>query len=501
MACQLRVPALLASSYSIDELQNVVENAIARVVLKHPLMHVGLIGETTKKPAWVRLNRLNLRHHINWRIVHNEENFRDVRNGTIQVEVDTKFSDFKTMPGWRIVILHQEDTDLIEMLLVFNHTNMDAVSVKIFLDDLLETLNSRSIDLSKPKPDIENHILELHNPTTRCPPPAEHLTKFPIDRDIMIKAVWSQIKSSISPLNNPTQADWAPIQQTPYKTKFRSFTLANDTLVEVIQACRNNNTTITGLLHALSLASLCSLLDDSKVSAFESLTALDVRRFLPATHPRYPGLEPARAMANYVTILSHFFDANSVSQVRSKTAFVDDDDGLPSADLLATVWSVASDTRQQIKKKLDMGLRNDMIGFMKPIADWRAEMSRAVLKPRRASWVVTNLGVLDSHSSNAGLDKTSGSSSSSSANHFDQEWSIREAQFVLSANVPASALSISPVAVKGRSLCVTVSWQECVLGKGIGERFVGDLERWMRFIGKGAEGSLSGGESSTLRHE
>ncbi|KAK1143238.1 Alcohol acetyltransferase [Aspergillus melleus] len=379
---------------------------------------------------------------------------------------------------------------------------MDGVSVKIFLDALLEKLNNHSIDVSRPQPYIENGILKLPKRTTQCTPPAEHLTKFPIDRDLMIKALWSQLKSSISPPINPTQADWAPIQETPYKTEFRSFTLPNNHLTELIRACRTNNTTITGLLHALSLASLSSLLDDSRASAFESLTALDIRRFLPATHPRYPGLEPSRAMANYVTILNHCFDVSSVSQVRSKTSFVDDDDDLPSPDLLASIWSVASNTRQQIKSKLDQGLRNDMIGFMKPIADWRAEMSRAVLKPRRASWVVTNLGVLDSHGSNVDLEKApGGSSGSSSGDQNDGKWCIREAQFVLGANVPAAALSISPIAVKGGSFCVTVSWQKCVLEEGIGERFTGDLERWMRFIGNAGESSLSGGESSTSRSE
>jgi hypothetical protein len=42
----------------------IFETAIALVVLKHPIMHVGLVSEDTNKPCWVRLDSMDIQKHI-----------------------------------------------------------------------------------------------------------------------------------------------------------------------------------------------------------------------------------------------------------------------------------------------------------------------------------------------------------------------------------------------------------------------------------------------------
>jgi hypothetical protein len=63
------------------------------------------------------------------------------------------------------------------------------------------------------------------------------------------------------------------------------------------------------------------------------------------------------------------------------------------------------------------------------------------------------------------------------------KWSLRRAELALSAETPSAALSVSVMTVKGREMCVTCSWQDCVVEREVGEGLTRDLERWVNEIG------------------
>lgn len=54
---------------------------------------------------------------------------------------------------------------------------------------------------------------------------------------------------------------------------------------------------------------------------------------------------------------------------------------------------------------------------------------------------------------------------------------------MLSAEVPSAAISISLVTVEDEQMCVTCSWQDCVVDAELGACVSGDLERWLNEIG------------------
>lgn len=87
-----KLPARLVPRKSRDELINTFERAVARVVLKHPHLHVGLVGEHTDNPCWVRLDSINLQNHIEWGIVRGDAgDMQKVFQDTTYEQLDTKF--------------------------------------------------------------------------------------------------------------------------------------------------------------------------------------------------------------------------------------------------------------------------------------------------------------------------------------------------------------------------------------------------------------------------
>jgi hypothetical protein len=480
-----KLPESLAPERKQHELIDVFERSLARVVLKHPLMHVGLVGEHTDKPCWVRLDSIDFRRHIEWNIVPGgSDQFQKVFLDTCYQQLDTKLGEYLIKPSWKIKVLRPGGGDFIEVLLVLNHTNMDGGSAKTFHMDLLQSLHE---DPLLPKNGLlKDHILTLpHDSTEKLSPPAEDIVEFPVSTHHMIKFLQDEVRKPAAAYpKTPTQAHWAPIMPSPFKTQFRAISIPNDVLAKLLDACRHHKTTLTALLHSLVFISLTPLLDSSNAVGFEYLTAMNLRRFLPSHPPSHPWLEPSRAMSNYVTIVDHVLDEKLVAQVRSKTSPYAAD-GFRSGVLMDLMWSVARKTRRDIQNKLEAGLDNDMIGFWKVIGDWRAHLSEEARRPRRTSWVITNLGLIENMPA-ATSDFSAASEADAAAvipNVVDpnSSWSITRTQFIMCANVVSSAIGISTAAVRDGDFIITCTWQDCVIDVKLGEAFVESLERWLKF--------------------
>jgi hypothetical protein len=404
--------------------------------------------------------------------------FQKQFQNSLYQQLDTKFTDYRTTPGWKIKILRQEDTDEVEVLFVFNHTNMDGSGAKIFHADLLQCLLE---DPQTPEYELlENHILIFpENTIATLSPPPENLMQFPVDTSAMLNFLEEELETPVDKYpRRPTQAHWAPIKATPFKTQFRSISVPNSLLSELLNACRHQQTTFTGLLHALVLITLSPLIEPSMAPAFAFLTAMDLRRFLPSQHPAYSWFKPARAMSNYVTILNHIVDEDFVAQIRSKSS--PDASGDSNLGALADLmWSAARRVRRDIETKLEQGTNNDMIGFSQAVGDWQAQLSEMARRPRLTSWVITNLGVID------GSPKVSSSPLGTNQKPDpDSNWSITHSQFIMSANVVSSAIGISIAAVQGEDLVITCTWQDCVIDVALGEAFVTNLERGLKFVAR-----------------
>ncbi|KAF2733109.1 hypothetical protein EJ04DRAFT_295495 [Polyplosphaeria fusca] len=465
VTCRYSLPAALSRPEALATLKAKFCDALVRIVLDQPHLQVGIIGEKTKNPAFVSLDRLDLQNHVQWITLDDASHFRQRYFETIHTELDAKYTNISTQPGWRVVVLHKFGAEL-EVLYVWNHTHHDGSSGRLFHVHLLRYLNEMARQDKEPIVDVQDDsspwILDLPAMTAnKLPPNPEILTSWPMSPGFAFRELWNEFKPAFLPRD--THAHWAPIRATPYKTRFLNFTLDTQLVSKVVAACRLHNTTLTGLLQSLVLISLSSALPSAR--GFASRTPYDLRHILPSHTKKYPHLDPKSSMCNYVSVVDSVFPPALVTAIRSHMPPSTTPQHLP-AQLMDTVWSTAAAVRNAIKTRLASGMHNDIIAIMKLCPDWNAHQRGELRRARFFSWLVTNLGVL------GGEEGTE-----------EGGWGLRRAELILSAETPSAALSVSVVTVAKREMCVTCSWQEGVVEEGVGEQLMGDLERWMTDIG------------------
>lgn len=374
IACRYCPPPRLTRPESLKSLKGNFYDAIARIVLAQPHLQLGITGEHSRKPAFVRFDSLDIRNHVEWRSFDSSSHLETLYQELLQSQLDSKYDHLSTRPGWRVIIMHQIGAESIQVIYVWNHAHHDGMGGKIFHQHLLQNLHENFIQnketTRKVSEDSDNWILHLRDPSDRLPPNPEILTPWPTTIGFLLKTLWRELKpQSIFPPGK-THAHCAPIQSSPYKTSFRSFVLDNDTVTKAVCACRPHQTTLTGLIEALILVSMTCALKD--MEGFASRIPYDLRRILPSNTAQYPWLQPKESMCNYVSVVDHEYNDKLVATIRSKMTAESIDSSL-SADIMDTVWSVAAQVRRQIKMRLDEGVRNDVIAIMKFVWDWRTQ--------------------------------------------------------------------------------------------------------------------------------
>ncbi|KAM5344622.1 hypothetical protein ACJ41O_013157 [Fusarium nematophilum] len=466
VTCHYEIPEYLTASEAQPKLEQFWERAVARNVLRHPMLQVGQINEDSAEPAWVRLDTLDLAHHIQWRVVGYSEDYADTREQILKEQLNTKFSDLEIRPGWRMVVLRRGNDNLLEAILSWNHPHFDGTGAKIFHQTMLETLNHHHNKTGLAL--LRNHILETIVTRDNLPPPQEVAGAYSTTFGYVADKIWEDVKPRLFGWASTPPTIWPPICPKPYETRFRTITIDDQVLQGVLSACRAHKTTLTGLLHAIALISLAPHAPEV-VSDLTSCTPLNLRRFIPARSEAFPNLEPDKTISCCVTSIEHKFDKQLLSLIRNRVQSSESTIGAAKLAACADIiWEVSRKVREELRERLDLGLKNDMVGMMPFVDDWREHAKDAQKKQRPATWLVTNLGVLDGE----------GSADTGAPD----KWSIQRADFLLSADVAGPAISICPVAVKGRDLTVNVGWQRGVVDAEVADELVRDIRSCLEYL-------------------
>ena len=476
LSCRYAIPPRLASIESRTQLEEAVKVAVVDTIMRHPMLQVSMMDATSKTPSWIQLQSLDLTQHIKWLYIGGHDDFEQTVQETFRVQLDDRFPDLSIkQPGWKITVIRQGNAPIMEVLLTWNHPQFDGAGAKVFHEDFLETLNNAENGAYE-RTGLDGNILRLPQAPPLLPTPLESLKSLPLDIKYLAKVFWEETRPRF--LNRDvSQAAWCPIRSSPYKTQYQVFSIDNASLIAILALCRQNKTTITGLLNGLALIAFSSHLNNTVAPAFQSSTIMDHRRNLPPAPPGAPWVRSDRAMGNYVTQLPHRFDTELVARIRSKLP-ADASEGKDlSADLQRELWAVSAQNRLEIVRKLEAGLRNDLVGVFKWVTDWQQTMKDMAKKTRQFSWLVTNIGVLDGNNTLTRLSDTTTRSPTESDD--GQRWSIARAQFGLSAEIPAAAIEFDAVSVAGRGMCVSANWPDCAVDAMLGERIMADLERWL----------------------
>ncbi|KAL8372280.1 hypothetical protein RB595_001865 [Gaeumannomyces hyphopodioides] len=483
----------------------VLELAVASVVLEQPLLRVGLLGEAASDPSWVELDSINLADHIEWRFPDTTADKAETgrqRHKLAREQLDTEFTDFETRPGWK-VIASWLGRQRIDVLFVWNHAHMDGMSGKMFHGSLLRHLNSGPAAGAAPALK-GGHVLAVSTPKDRFPPAQDDVVVFPVSAVFAAKEGWKEYRPvSLTPRDErATLAFWVPHVQEGGgrpESRLRVIETPAAELGPLLRRCRDRGTTLTGLLHALALASLSLQLaggDKEELSrAFTAATAMNTRRFADDKveqadggagnrkwRKKYPWFEPTGAMGNYVSCLSHKFFPQTVADMRREWAAVAAADaplGTLPGPLRELVWTAAVMARGDIDRRIEAGPKDDLMGVMRVVGNWNDFLKAKYKRAREASWLVTNIGVIDGGEAAAEGER----------------WTVDDAEFHLGADVLSAALEISAVSVKGKGLKTTICWQDGATEQAIGEGFAANLEAWLRELAGDGNPTIPNGQA------
>ncbi|KAJ4002777.1 Alcohol acetyltransferase [Fusarium irregulare] len=463
ITCLYSIPESLRNPASHDDLVLTVELAVADTIDQHPLLQVGLVNERSKRAAWSRIGQVNFANHIERQLVNQLDNYHDSLRDLTQRHLDTKFGNRATRPGWRLVVLKLEGQNLLEIMFVWCHTNCDGTGGKIFHESLLRSLNSVMIGATQIS--LENHIYQTTASAQNMLPPQEVIAKYRITPKSALDSVWHELKPPIF-VSKSTYVSWADITRTPCKTQLRTLTIGQTTLQKLLTACRSHKTTLTGLLHGIMLVCLVGQLPESKIASIMAETPLSLRRFIKPEAKASPTIDPKRLIGNYVTKMEHDFGKDLVNRIWRLIQTVDVEEQFTILE--KDMWAAAILVRQEIQAKLELGLKNDLVGLMAVVGDWEKYMKDEMAKPRTASWLITNLGEID------GICKSEDRSC----------WSIQRSKFSLAAGVVSPMFNISVITAKGNDLCIDVSWQDGLIDSAIGDRLIEGIHKWLDYIAR-----------------
>ncbi|KAK5053888.1 hypothetical protein LTR84_001850 [Exophiala bonariae] len=450
----------IADHVENTKIKTAVERSVAISVLQHPLMQVALSNEDSSRPFWISLRSIDFTRQLQWQFIKRTDDYTAQLETTIHNTLHKWFTELDARPGWRLHILQDESNPrAIDVVFCWHHAWFDGMSAKLFHRTLARNLNDEwaQSNLSS----LVDGQLQLGDITIRFPPPIESLRKISMSWGFTLLTIYRELFPAFLVARNPADVGWAPIRAAPYRTESRLITIDRSTLESLLAACREHSTTLTGLLNVLPLFSLARQLGGDKMKALSSVTAIDLRQFMPLKPSEFPWHEPAKTMDNEVSLIEENFDAGVVNRVRRGSAQQQSENTI-KAKLQDMVWLLARRNRQKIRDKLSSDMENDPVGLMHYVKDWRELMKSKLSKPRARSWGVTNLGSFESGEL--------------------KQWSIQGARFHLSAEVNAPAFHISAVSVQGGDLCVDIGWQEGIMDNAIGERLAVDIEQWLKYL-------------------
>ncbi|KAI1503786.1 hypothetical protein F5X99DRAFT_425192 [Biscogniauxia marginata] len=475
-------------------LECAMEHALASVVMRHGILRVGIAGEDTNAAAFVHVKTIDLRRMIEWKDLaapgvvdvdntaaagpSNSWDERLLRS--LEECHEPLWEALAQKPGWKVVVHYDprqiaaittggggggddesaEAPITLDISFIYHHAYADGKSAYIFHGDLLRALNNPTTT-----PELQHHILHLpHAPVLA--PPLEHLIPFSLSWIYLLRTILHELVApALAPSwlrpATPSAIPWTGGVVDPAQARchLRLVAVAPRQLAAVLQRCRDRGATLTGLLHALALASLCARLD-ADAPAFRGTTPVSLRPYAR------PGFDAENTIHCLATAHDCEYDAAVVARFRASLS-----SSLPLVESL--IWEQAARTTADLRAKRAELPRDDVMALMGYVSDWRGFHAGKFGKPRAHSWEVSNVG------------SARGALAAAAAE--DGQWRVERSVFTQGALPLSAAITLNVAGVEGGkgALSIAVGWQEGIVPLDLAEGVVEDLRRWIGAVGEG----------------
>ena len=431
-------------------LHDVFLAALARVVLALPSLTVCIAGEETSKPSFTSPASLNLDHHLEFSALSGRDTDSELL-AVLADKHDQLWQDIKTRPPWKVTVNGpREDGERLHFEVMFSvhHSLCDGRGSQDFHRALLNELSCSGP--AAPLPQLSGHVLELRR-SVQLIQPQEELVNFRISWWFLIRTLWNEFAPAWLQGTRPLDP-WAgkPITLQPCRTRLRLVTVSATAVPRLLAACRQNKTTLTPLLHILTLWSLARNLPSEVAQSFCSLTPVDLRPFVDRSNLV---TESSSSMGVFVTAQSHNFEPATVAALREQ---VEGDE----------MWKRAAVLRDEMKRRLETTPADDIMGLLSWIDDWQKYWLAKIGHARSSTFEVSNIGPMEGRNAAGG------------------SWQIQRQMMSQSAMVAGPAIALSVSGVQGGPVCIVLSWQDGVVETEVVEGLAADLQRWLDELGQ-----------------
>ncbi|KAF9765470.1 hypothetical protein IL306_002258 [Fusarium sp. DS 682] len=418
--------------------------AITNLIKENPMLHVGIQGEGSIKAYFTHVPEMRLSDFVEFRTWGPEEDYDKCLNDLHCELHDQYWQNIETRPPWRVVVGKphgvRENTGapfFESVVFAFHHSLMDGMGGRMFHEKLLTQLNSLP-----PKPTAPE-VLSFPEPPV-LPEPQEKVIDYTTTLSGRVTDLWKRFRPWF--LTPAPLKIWSgePIDINRHKARLSSLDIPSAAVSTALAQSRVHGTSMTGLLHALVLASLSRRIPTAQ--AFISSTPISMRPYMS------PNVDTAvkDALFGCVTNMSHEHQQSAVATFQAAK-------GDEINDL---IWSYARKVKDEIKKKTSTLPADDGMEALASITNWLELLRKKDGQPRARSWEVSNIGTV-------------------AAGEADKR-RIHRMLFTNGVMVASDPMSISVASVKNGPLTMGITWNDGVVEDKIIEGLTEDLATYLR---------------------
>ncbi|ROW11450.1 hypothetical protein VMCG_01513 [Cytospora schulzeri] len=442
--------------------QTVVEEAVARLILRLGGLRVGVAKEDTNHASFVQVPSMNLQDFIQWKTVtaSTQAQYDAHILETIRERLEQLWTDPANRPPWKLLVVQNDsspssDEVVLDIIFAAHHVLSDGKSTGVFHTQLLQELNSSS---GSP-PELKNHTLTFNKPPVLAPA-QEDLIHFRIGWLFFFKTLWGEFGPAwLKP--TPAVEPWRGkvITLEPHKLNLRLMTIKPSAVASLLSACRAHGTTLTAILHALVLASVARRVPPEVAPTFAGETPISL---LPwAQSAAGADVDLSKMLTDMNTGTKKIWSTETVAKLRAQ---LDDSQNDNLEEEL--IWPIAASWRAEMKKKVASLPNDDQVGLIAWVSDWQKRWEGKIGHQRDATWTVSNIGSLKGVSSEG-----------------PGGWRIRRSFFTQPAAIVGPAFGVNVTGVEGGEVTLAMNWQETIVDGELVDGVRKDLLAWIETLG------------------
>lgn len=430
-----------------------IESALTKVVLEHPMLCAGIIDENTEKPAFVRLDTIDLSKCVEYRdvIAFTLAEYNEVLENILERQHSLQWPDMPRRPGWKIIVLQStalsSNKTSFDIVFAYHHALADGVSGLIFHHSLLDALESNTA--------VENQDRFIKIPRRiTLPSPLENQLNFTVSLPFLLREflkgsipvwmkclgktlAWTGAPSSLKQIQN-------------YRSRSKILTIGAYQLALVLASCRKQKATLTGLLYGIIVVSLTSHVPRAK--RFEAGVPYSLRQLLDDGSSDEMG-----EMGCFAWGCSIRYSAETISKIRSRNT---------DAQLTNDIWEIARSFSTSIATELGQLPKDNFIGLLPRVKNLHKAFKSKIGRPRSQTFEVSNIGVFKNGSGDAG-------------------WKIEKMIFSQSGMATGPAISFNVVSVVGGPLTICATWLDGAIRETLVNLVCEDILHILNIVSKG----------------